>query len=318
MGFSDVLTRSHLAAFVWGSLLLVLGSHVSHAQVVSSPPLGFPFPSSVTEAWNEACTGSADVNEQCNQVGSCVSGMVGASLNCTANDFAITVMTNVNIVDACTSTTDFFKVDLNVQFTKQTPARYDPHVWLYRSNDLNDSASDFNHENADSGAYCTRIPLEAGLDMIDDGDMMTVLGQTAATETGNNSPTPDCTDADVSGTAFMDQAIAGVILPCRDITDANLGLTPDGIVDISACTSWDNNTDNPGSGQCDGPQYDGLNEPEAGTRSKCGCNEFDGGALKVTVPNMTITKSCVDAIDGDTDVSPGGGGELHDHPHQQR
>ena len=315
MRFSDVLThashfrrsqpRAALLAALASGLALLLSGPASHAQVVGSPPLGFPFPASITEDWNAVCTGSADVNEQCNQIGTCVSGTPGTSLNCTANDFAITNLQFVNVVDACTGPDDYFMADISVRFNKQTPARYDPHAWFYRGNDTTAGTS-FNDENADSGTYCTRIGLEAGLDIIDDGDMVTVLGQTGAAETGGNSPTPDCVDAAVSGTAFMDQTILGVVLPCRDITDASLGLTADGIVDISACTSWDNNTDKPNGGQCNGPQYDGVDEPEAGTSSKCGCSEFDGGALQVSLPNIAITKTCLDASDGDTNVSPGG------------
>ena len=310
MRFSDVLTdaphcgRSHhraaLFAVVLSSLALLLSGPASHAQVVGSPPLGFPFPAGVTEDWNAVCAGSADVNEQCNQVGACIGSAAGTTLNCSANDFAITDIDITNLRDACTHPDDYFMADITVRFNKSNPSRYDPHAWFYRGNDTTVGGSSFNTENADSGAFCTRIGLEAGLDIIDVSDMVTVLGQTAAVETGSNSPTPDCVDVAISGASFVDQQITSVILPCRDIP------TADGTVDISACTSWDSATDKPNTGQCDGPQYDGLNEPEASTKSKCACGEYNGGSIQIPVPDMAITKTCVDALDGDTDVLPGG------------
>ncbi|MFK8013257.1 MAG: hypothetical protein AB8B80_14550, partial [Marinicellaceae bacterium] len=210
-------------------ILSVILAHISlfsHAQFSTPSPLPKPT-QMLTDSYNDA-----------SQVGYCLDQ--AGSNSCTANDFTITSIRTLNVDDGCTSPTDYMQIDLEVTFAKQTPTRYDVGAWFYRGVDAT-SGADFNNEDAINGSFCNRVGVAPGL-VTPDGDLTA------------NDPSDDGVCMDVpAGTPgnLSPQVLNDIILPCRDITNATFGLVPDGITDISACTSWQNNAVN----GCAGPQY---------------------------------------------------------------
>jgi hypothetical protein len=245
-----------------------------------------------------------------NQVGDCLEQY--GSNSCTANDFRITSIDIIDINDGCSAPDDYFQIDALISFSKATPARYDIAAWFYRGDDQ-DILPDPNFvlEDAIVGGFCTRVTLEDGLDIINP-DGVTVEGVTAnavADQTGGDI----CVD--VPGTVAdsnIEQTALQLVLPCRDVGTADpldpqadiSGTALDGIVDISACTSWANSANsgniNDPNGVCDGPEYDGLNEAQPETGSKCNCGEFNGSDPQVSIPEIGVTKAC-----SPTEVEPG-------------
>jgi hypothetical protein len=255
-------------------LVLLFFSVIANAQF-SVPPL--PLPDSIgTDPFNAN-----------SQVGYCLSQ--AGSNSCTANDFSITDIAIVNVIDGCSAPDDYMKVDMDVTFSKTQPTRYEVGAWFYRGAV---SGADFNTGDAVAGDFCTRIGIAAGL-VTNGGITADIDGDGCVDVPGNSGP-------------IEPERFNGFVLPCRDINDANNGLVVDGIVDISACTSWGNNI-----GQlCNTQQYQEFdltwpNSPFAGeivpgTGSKCGCSEFNGDPITVSIPDISVTKSCTP-----TELAPG-------------
>ncbi len=163
-------------------------------------------------------------------------------------------------------------------------------AWFYRGVDAT-SGADFNDEDAIDGSFCTRVGVAPDL-LTPDGDLTV------------NLPNDDGVCIDVpSGSPgnLTPQVLDNLILPCREVS-----MPADGIVDISACTTWQNNAVN----GCAGPEYQEFDltwpnspfssEIQPQTGSKCNCAEFDGGPTIVNIPEIEVTKSCTP-----TDVAPG-------------
>ena len=215
------------------------------------------------------------------QVGDCIS-TYGAN-SCTASDFRITTLNTTKVIDACLSPNDYMQVDVGITYTKATPQRNDIGVWFYRGEDSPPTVP-FSSQDAINGDYCTRIELQAGLTTPDGGQTGLIDGL-ADGDTCVDSP---------SGAAgvLSVQGESAIVLPCRDINS-------DGIVDISACTSWDNNTNT----LCYGPEYTQplANQIQPGTGSKCNCGEFGTQPIQVPLPDLSVTKSC----NPTTNLTPG-------------
>ena len=232
-----------------------------------------------------------------NQVGYCIDS--GGSGSCTANDFLITSIDILNVDDGCSGPDDYMQIDATVFFNKATPQRNDVTVWFYRGDDQATLPNpDFVAQNARIGDFCNRVSLESGLDITRQVAPFDVLGQSGLLD-------PDsCADVPNTAKGDLEQVISDLVLPCRDIgtpdpndpQGAPLSNVPDGIIDVSGCTSWDNNAGT----FCDGPEYDGVGEPAAGTGSKCNCGEFSGITTQVGLPDISVTKVC-----SPTDVAPG-------------
>lgn len=214
-----------------------------------------------------------------NQVGNC-----GSSYNfgsCTANDFRITNLTLSNVVDACTSDTDYMQADLAVTFSKAQPIRYDVMAYFYRGEEAG-TAFDLNPDAAVSGDWCTRVGIGNGLQIFNPGATGSFTGDIDGDQTAPGSGVAACFDVpngNQNGT--INQTEFAIVLPCRD-GDSN------GIVDISACTGWSQSAD---PANCSGPEYDGVTEPQNGTGSKCNCAAFDTDPV-VTIPSVTVDKLC--------------------------
>jgi hypothetical protein len=249
-----------------------------------------------------------DVLNDSEQVGYCLGAAGGTG--CTANDFTITAIRTINVDDGCSAPDDYMQVDLAVTFQKQQPTRYNLGTWFYRGPDATTTTS-FNTQTAITGDFCARVALGAGLE-IDGGPDLTAIEDTDL-----------CIDADGPKGLIEEQIVENVVLPCRDIfsIDPITGVVsgtlaapqPDGVVDISACTSWRNSAglDAGGANQCVDAKYvDTTNVPGIpttyeilpGTSSKCNCGEFDGGPIIEGIPDITITKSCtpVELAPGET------------------
>lgn len=226
---------------------------------------------------------SDDAFNQIGQVGYCIE--LGGSNSCTANDFSITSITINNVDNACISPDDYMQVDMDVTYSKTQPTRYDVAAWFYRGAV---AGNDFNAQDAIIGDFCIRNEIGAGL--ITNGDIT------------RNVDGDACIDAPGSAGPIQAETLNDFILPCRDVVNTLGAAVPDGTVDISACTSWNNNQ----SGRCDTVVYQefDLNWPNSpnttpgtieavpNTGSKCGCDEFDGGPLIVQIPDPIVSKSC--------------------------
>ncbi len=233
-----------------------------------------------------------------NQVGDC--GNAYGFGSCTANDFRITSIRLSNIVDSCVSDTDYFQADLTVDFSKAQPIRYDVMAYFYRGEDAGQPFS-LSPDSADTGAWCTRVGLSNNTPVFASNGNPTALltGDIDDEDNDGNSPIDSdsfCYDAP-SGAANgrITQTEFAMVLPCKD-SDSN------GIVDISTCTGWANNA----QGFCDGPEYDGANEPQNGTGSKCNCATFDTDPA-ITLPDISVTKSCAGDGNNGTDAPDGSG-----------
>lgn len=263
----------------WKNVLftLIFVSLQGISQPNTSPPL--PIPPPIT----------TDVLNNNLQVGYCIKK--AGSGSCTAQDFKITAITTVNVDDGCSSQSDYMQIDIDVSFQKAVPTRYDVAAWFYRGVDLTSANLDFNnlaYAQAIDGAFCNRVGLQPGL---------SIMGGSG---TSGNVDGDACTDIAGSAGTLTPMRINDVILPCRDISSPK-----DGVTDISACSSWQNNANQVCSTQFYTEAYPWANSPTAGemapnTKSKCNCGEFDGGPLIITIPNMSVTKSCTP-----DDIAPG-------------
>jgi hypothetical protein len=248
---------------------------------------------------------STDINNDSLNVGYCVDHAGGNS--CTANDFSITSIKTLNIDDGCTSPTDYMQIDMEVAFAKTQSTRYEPGAWFYRGPDANNPV-DFNTQDAFSGDFCIRKGLELGL-VILDGNEGTPQEEETRFVDGDG-----CVDAPGNTGSIEPQIINNMILPCRDVAPiGNL----DGITDISACTTWNNNQN---KFVCLDDNFRSFTLPHAAPSnneiqpengSKCNCGEFDGGPILVRIPDMSVSKVCEDATNIganpiDQEVPPGG------------
>lgn len=262
--------------------LPLLGSLPASAQFATPTPL--PLPDTIaTDPFNDA-----------SQVGYCLD-TTGAN-SCTAQDFRITAITITDIKDGCSSPDDYMMVDMDVTFSKGQPTRYEVGAWFYRGAT---GGGDVTAQTAYVGDFCTRVGIDAGL--------------TTPGDVTRNVDGDACVDVPGNNGNIQPQNEQNFILPCRDVSTATVndafGTTPaalDGVTDISACTSWSNNSNQ----VCNTAQYQEFdlnwpNSPQVGeiqpeTPSKCNCGEFDGGPIIVQVPDIVVSKSCTP-----TDVAPG-------------
>lgn len=276
MYIQNIMTLNKFKIIILIVIFNTLVGNLSHAQFATPSPL--PLPAQMnTDNYNDSF-----------QVGYCLNQ--AGSNSCTANDFTITSITTLNVDDGCTSATDYMQIDLEVTFAKQTPTRYDVGAWFYRGTDAT-SGTDFNTQDAITGDFCTRIAVGAGL-LTPDGDLTA------------NDPADNGVCIDVpSGTPgnLTPQVLEDLILPCREVS-----APADGIVDISACTTWQNSS----GSNCAGPEYQEFDlawpnspfatEIQPQTGSKCNCAEFDGGPNLVNIPDINVTKTCTP-----TELAPG-------------
>lgn len=148
----------------------------------------------------------------------CIGDYLNGNPSCTANDVGLTIVNQAGISAACSSGAISTTVDLRVKLVANQPQRYDLGIFIAQ-----DSGS------AISGDNCYHAMVTP---------TTTFAGQPISLTSGVG-PFSDidgdlCSDIDGAGTeAFYE--LYSVTIPCDD-SDNN------GFIEVSACTSWDNNT----------------------------------------------------------------------------
>lgn len=212
------------------------------------------------------------------QPGVCLDEFNGKSQNCTANEGSISAINVIGTSDGCTGTTDTFTSQLTVDLAGANTNRYDSGIYL---NTVGGSAK------TDTGAKaCYQellIPISAT-----DPTPGNVAGFGPFLDLDNDI-SDICGDINASTTAV--RAMGGstpgsyddLVVTCNDSVDALADPNPDGLLDLSGCTSYKHNT----SFACDSFDQAGI----VGTSSKCGCGEKNV-TPSTPIPRLTLSCSC--------------------------
>ena len=158
---------------------------------------------------------------------------------CTANDFGVTSISNVVVLDdGCTSPTDTITVSGDIVVAPSNPARYD--IGAYIATNGSD-ALDANQ----NGPQCDVYIIPAPSTPTDDGD-------SCGDYTGGNAP--------------VSVFVASTTFKCSDVTGP--GNVPDGFLDVQICSSYKQTSGTTGDDAC--PDHTGA---VPGTSSKCNCEQ---------------------------------------------
>jgi len=203
------------------------------------------------------------------QGGTCIDDVTGRINTCTANDVRLGTFYNVEPV-TCTpgSTVSLF---LRAELLGGANERYD--IGLFVASDGGDARSGTCYQDylppplAAAGSYIPGSPLPGP----DGGPFLNAeLAE---------DPTDACGDLEKGVSTFYDLAAAsgGIAVPCVD-TDG------DGLLDIGACVSWDNNKQT----TC----LD-LGDAVPSNKSKCRCELITVGNVNVEPGTIQVTKAPV-------------------------
>lgn len=193
----------------------------------------------------------------------CIDDLTMRVNNCTANDVVIAELTVINVIDGCTSGTDFATIDLRAELVSG-PDRYDIGIFFA-----------LDGGNARTGTclhdWLNPIALPPAHDPVGGSGPFANL-ENFTLEQGQS---PDiCGDIIAGQSTFVDLNQT-VTVPCTDID------IEDGLLEIASCLSWDNQRKR---------NCFSLNDAVPGTKAKCNC---ENNPTTVKVPQLALTKSCV-------------------------
>ena len=193
--------------------------------------------------------------------GSCMAEEV-ENPNCTANDVQYSGFTVIKVIDGCESTSDTFTAQIKAEAIATANARYDIGFWI----GLTDyAASDPDAESGDGALYgesCYRQILSPLTTVLTEVDATSGVGPYASLDQSDDF----CGDIQQGVPTFANmpfgvtaESTAILTLPCLDPDE-------DGVVNVDACTSWENNP---------GVVCESVADALPGTRSKCNCGSFN-------------------------------------------
>ncbi len=172
--------------------------------------------------------------------------------SCTANDVRITGIAVVKILDGCVNTADEATFDITASVESGMPDRYDIGLWIATEG-----------VSALTGTEC----LHDWLPVTDP-----TVYEDRELDTTNNLDV--C--GDVGDSQIYLRGISNVTVSCDDIDPTN------GLLEFATCTSWRQTADE--------LDCSAVTDTVPGTSSKCNCD--DGVPSGVSVPELSLTKSC--------------------------
>ena len=183
--------------------------------------------------------------------------------NCTANDVLIEEFEVVEVIESCSQgTLGEAEVVFNAIVVSNSPNRFGIGIFV-----------NLEGESAITGSHCLHDFFSPVNESTNPADWPTVPldnGNLAYVAPFPNINEDQC--GDIPGQSRILKPLQQVRIQCNDITG-------DGFVDISACASWENNSNQ---------QCGGLDDAVPGTPSKCGCVEVESG---LALPaSLTIRK----------------------------
>lgn len=192
---------------------------------------------------------------------------------CTANDFGITDIDLLNVVSPCTGLGTTAMVTMRLTATVGSPERYDIGYFINT-----DGTS-----NAITGTTCYHSYLRP-LAADDNSNYNPIGGPYWQGEPPQIDPNGDtCADSEGTNVSIVFDTLETFSIVCAD-NDGN------GLVDVHACASYDNNRQNTCMGSA---------EAIPGTPSKCGCTLFN-----LPFTPTAVTLSDVSAIGDKSAIVP--------------
>lgn len=201
--------------------------------------------------------------------------------SCTANDVTFVFVGLGDQTDGCLSTTDTVSLYMGVRLENTSgQTRYDIGLFIYNYLGTGDPTPD-----AFGGQQCAVENLEPayGTTGTSTCGPLNLSGGSGPFYNADGNACADLVKGQCNSSPVFMTYTSPLTIKCTDSVGANGSTTPDGFVDIPACTTWGNNVGQVGPGGSCNSEADIM----PGTGSKCRCETINS-----TIPVARLAASC--------------------------